>query len=327
MKLAKHFAPALLAAASLLAPIASNAEDASAYPARPITFVVPFAAGGALDILARLLAERLTAQTHQSVVVDNKPGANGNLAMDYVAHAQPDGYTIMIGSNGLATNTALYPKLPFSITGDLAPVAYVGYAPLLLLVPAASPFTSVKGVVDAARSAPGTLTFASAGGGSSGHLAAEMLKDVAKVDITHVPYKGGAPALVDLMAGRVTFMLLDTAQAMPHLKAGRLRALAVGGPHRVAALPEVPTLAEAGFGSVDAAVWWGIVVPAKTPAAVIAKLNNEIDTALTTPSVKARLGELGVTSDPGSPEQFARYWHEQNDKWTKTIQRARIQLD
>ncbi len=194
---------------------------------------MPFAAGGALDILARLLAERLTAQTHQSVIVDNKPGANGNLAMDYVAHAQPDGYTIMIGSNGLATNTALYPKLPFSITGDLAPVAYVGYAPLLLLVPAASPFTSVKGVVDAARSAPGTLTFASAGGGSSGHLAAEMLKDVAKVDITHVPYKGGAPALVDLMAGaRHLHAARHGAGDAAHQGRPRLRALAVGGPHR-----------------------------------------------------------------------------------------------
>jgi tripartite-type tricarboxylate transporter receptor subunit TctC len=327
MRLFRAFVTAFMAAASLLAPVASGAQGGNAYPAKPITFVVPFAAGGALDILARLLAERLTAQTHQSVIVDNKPGANGNLAMDYVAHAPADGYTIMIGSNGLATNTALYPKLPFSITGDLAPVAYVGYAPLLLLVPAASPFVSVKGVVDAARAAPGTLTFASAGGGSSGHLAAEMLKDVARVDMTHVPYKGGAPALVDLMAGRVTFMLLDTAQAMPHIKAGRLRALAVGGPHRLVALPDVPTLAEAGFASVDAAVWWGIVVPAKTPQPIVAKLNAEIDTALATPSVKARLGELGVTSEPGSPEQFARYWREQNEKWTKTIQRARIELD
>jgi tripartite-type tricarboxylate transporter receptor subunit TctC len=326
MKLSRFFVTAL-AAASLQAPLLATAQEGNGYPAKPITFIVPFAAGGALDILARLLAERLTAQTHQSVIVDNKPGANGNLAMDYVSRAPADGYTIMIGSNGLATNTALYPKLPFSITGDLAPVAYIGYAPLLMLVPAASPYTSVKGVVDAARAAPGTLTFASAGGGSSGHLAAEMLKDVAKIDVTHVPYKGGAPALVDLMAGRVTFMFLDTAQAMPHIKAGRLRALAVGGPHRLAELPAVPTLADAGFGSVDAAVWWGIVVPAKTPAPIIAKLNAEIDTALATPSVKTRFAELGVSSDPGSAEQFAHYWHEQNEKWTKTIQRARIQLE
>ena len=303
------------------------AQDLADYPNKPVRLFVPYAAGGALDILARLLGEQIDGQMRQPIIVENRPGANGNLAMNLVSKAASDGYTIMIGANGLATNPSLYPKLSFDVLRDLAPVAYIGYAPLVVVVPASSPYESLGQLIAAAKAAPGKLTFASAGTGSSGHLAAEMLKDVEKIDILHIPYGGGAPAIVDLVAGRVSMMFLDPPQALPHIKAGRLKALAVGGERRLPLLPNVQTLSEAGVGGVEAKVWWGIVAPSNVPPAVIAKLNSEFGTALAQPSVKARFETLGIVSEPGSPAQFGQYLQDQTKKWRQVIQRAHIQLE
>ncbi|VTU46329.1 Argininosuccinate lyase (plasmid) [Variovorax sp. SRS16] len=304
----------------------AQSATAQVYPDKPIHMVIPFPAGGALDILGRLIGERLALQLKQPVLVENRAGAGGNVGAEYVARAAPDGYTILLGSNPLAT-TALYPGLNFDVLKDFAPVAYIGYAPLILVVPENSPARSLKDILDAARSDPSKVSFASAGAGSSGHMAAELLKSVANVSMLHVPYRGGAPALVDLIAGRVSFMLLDPPQSLPHIKAGRLRAIMVGSPTRFALLPEVQTAAEAGYPNLQAVVWWGFVAPAKTPREVVLRLNAEIQKALADPAVRARLAELGVSSEPKTPEQFGDYVKTETLKWNGLIKKAGLRAE
>ena len=300
------------------------AADAGDYPARPIHLFVPFPAGGAVDILGRLLGQHLSEQFGQSVIIENRPGANGNVAMEALVKMPGDGYSLMIAGNGLATNGILYPKSKYNMPRDFSPVAYVGYAPLLMVVPAESPYTSLQEVLAAAKAKPGIVTYASAGSGSSAHLGAELLKYTAKVDLTHIPYKGGAPAIVDLVGNRVSFMLLDPAQAMPQLQTQRLRAIAVGSTERISLLPEVPTMASAGFPALETTVWWGIVGPANIPAPIVSKLNQAINKALGDPSIQKRLTELGVTPRPETPDQFDSFLRREIGKWTTVIQSAGI---
>jgi tripartite-type tricarboxylate transporter receptor subunit TctC len=304
----------------------AHPAQAQAYPDKPIHMVIPFPPGGALDILGRLIGERLSAQLKQPVLVENRAGAGGNVGAEYVARSAPDGYTILLGSNPLAT-TALYSGLGFDVLRDFTPVAYIGYAPLILVVPANSPAQSLKDILDSARAEPSKVSFASAGSGSSGHMAAELLKSVAGVDMLHVPYRGGAPALVDLISGRVSFMLLDPPQSLPHIKAGRLRAIMVGSPTRFALLPEVQTAVEAGYPNLEAVVWWGFVAPAKTPRDIVLKLNSEINTALADPTVRARLAELGVTSAAKTPEQFGAYLNGEILKWNALIKKTGLRAE
>ena len=300
------------------------AADAGDYPARPIHLFVPFPAGGAVDILGRLLGQHLSEQFGQSVIIENRPGANGNVATEALVKMPGDGYALMIAGNGLATNGILYPKSKYNMPRDFSPVAYVGYAPLLMVVPADSPYSSLQEVLAAAKAMPGIVTYASAGGGSSAHLGAELLKYTAKVDLTHIPYKGGAPAIVDLVGNRVSFMLLDPAQAMPQLQTKRLRAIAVGSTERISLLPEVPTMASAGFPALETTVWWGVVGPANIPAPIVAKLNQAINKALLDPSIQQRLTELGVTAQPETPGQFDAFLRREIDKWTTVIKSASI---
>jgi tripartite-type tricarboxylate transporter receptor subunit TctC len=319
-------AAACLAVLALgLGPLAQPAR-AQAYPDKPIHMVIPFPPGGALDILGRLIGERLSAQMRQPVLVENRAGAGGNLGAEYVARSAPDGYTILLGSNPLAT-TALYSGLGFDVLRDFAPVAYIGYAPLILVVPANSPAHSLKDILDAARAEPGKVSFASAGSGSSGHMAAELLKSVADVDMLHVPYRGGAPALVDLIAGRVNFMLLDPPQSLPQVKAARLRAIMVGSPSRFPLLPDVQTAVEAGSPPREAVVWWGFVAPAKTPRDIVLKLNAEIGTALADATVRVRLAELGVSSERKTPEQFGAYMTAETLKWNALIKKTGLRAE
>ena len=301
--------------AALLMPPAAQAQG---YPEKPVKMVIPFPPGGALDILGRLIGERLTAQMKQPVLVENRSGAGGNVGAEFVAHSPPDGYTILLGSNPLAT-TALYPKLGFDVQKDFTPVAYIGYAPLILVVPADSTAKSLGDLIKQAKADPAKISFASAGAGSSGHMAAELLKSVANVEMLHVPYRGGAPALVDLVAGRVSFMLLDPLQSLPHIKTGKLRPIMVGSPKRFALLPDVQTAVEAGYPNLEPVVWWGFVAPTGTPRDIVLRLNREIQQALADEGVRTKLAEMGVSSEPQTPEQFGAYLQREQRKWNELI--------
>jgi tripartite-type tricarboxylate transporter receptor subunit TctC len=317
----------LLCLGLLLACLSAGPARAQDYPNKPIRLLVPFSPGGAVDTLGRTVGRQVGEQMGQPVVVDNRPGGNGNIAPELVANAAPDGYTVLIAANGLATNTALFPNLPFNAQRDFAPVAYIGYAPLILATPASFPAKSLKELIAMAKAEPGKLSYATAGNGTSGHLAAEMLKAAAQIDVLHVPYKGGALATVDLIAGRISFALFDPILVMPHIKAQRLRAIAVGSSKRIAALPDVPTVAEAGLPGFDATVWWGFVVPAKTPKEIVTRLNAETNKALAQPAVSEKLVEMGVVTAAGTPEQFGEFLKSETDKWADVIKRSGIRAD
>ena len=297
------------------------------YPSRPLHLIVPFAAGGAVDTVARVIGARLSTQLGQPVLVENKPGASGDIGADVVAKAAPDGYTLLVGANGLATNMTLYSKLPFNTLRDFAPISLLGYAPLVLVTAPAEPFKTTQELLAWGQKHPGQLTYGSAGNGSSGHLAGALLASTAHITALHVPYKGGAPALVDLIAGRTSFMLLNPLEVLPHVKSGRLRALGVSGDQRIALLPEVPTLAESGLPGYEASVWWGLLAPAGTPPEIVARLNAETVKALADPAVRERLTSLGAVITPSTPDQFSTFLHTEIDKWAGVIKAAHIQVD
>jgi len=300
---------------------------AQTYPNKPIRIVVPFAAGGAVDVVARAVGQRMSEQMGNPVIIENKPGASANLGAELVAKAQPDGYTVLMGANGLATNMTLFHNLAFDTMKDFAPVARVGYAPLVLVVEASSPAKSLKDLVAQAKAKPGSLNYGSAGNGGSGHLASELFALTTKIDVVHVPYKGGSPALTDLMGGRLSFMIINPIEVLSNIKSGRLRALAVASPKRIAMLPDVPTFTEAGVPGYDASVWWGLVAPVKTPKDIVAKLSSEALKALEDAGVKEKLSNLGAVVDPAGPEQFGKFLKEEIDKWAGVIKTAGIHAD
>jgi len=312
-----------LCALAVLAAASAQAQ----FPQKPIHIVVPFAAGGAVDVIARTIGDQVSRQVGQPVIVDNKPGANGNIATDFVVKSPADGYTVLIAANGLATNAALFPDLSFNVQRDLAPVAYVGYAPLVLVAPESFKPRTLAELVREAKANPGKLNYASAGTGSSQHLAVEMLKQSGGFEATHIPYKGGAPAIVDMLGGRVDFMMLNPLEALPHVKAGRLHAIAVGGAQRLPLLPDVPTAIEAGMPGYEATTWWAFVAPAKTPREVIAKLNAEINAALADPAVKKKLEDMGAVISTGAPENLDRFLRAETDKWGALVRKANIRPD
>lgn len=317
----------LMAATVAALALGATAAHADSYPDKPIRLVVPYAAGGAVDIVARSVGQRMSQLLKQPIIVDNRPGASTNIGMDFVAKAPADGYTIMMASNSLATNAALFNKLSFNPATDFAPVARIGEASLVVVVPAKSPFKSLKDLVAQAKAQPGKLNYASAGNGSSGHLAGEMLKDTAGIDVLHVPYKGGAPAITDLIGERITFMPINPLEVISHIKAGTLRPLAVASAQHSAQLPNVPTSKEEGLPNFTASVWWGLVAPARTPAPVIKQLNAAANTALADPEVKQQLGQLGVTIVSGSPEQFGQFVKTETTTWNNVIRKAGITAD
>jgi tripartite-type tricarboxylate transporter receptor subunit TctC len=303
------------------------ASQAQTFPAKPVHIVVPFAPGGAVDTVSRIVGTRLQELLGVAVITENKPGASANLGAEYVAKAAPDGYTLLLGANGLATNPALFSKLPFDPLKDFAPVARIGYAPLVLVVPPDFPAKSLQEFIAQARAKPGALNYGTSGNGGSGHLATELLKITARFDALHVPYKGGAPALTDLVGGRLSFMLINPLEALPYTNSARLRALAVSSDKRVAMLPAVPTFSEAGLADSEASVWWGLVAPAKTPNDVVAMLTRQVLKALEDEGVRDKLGKLGAVVAPQDGAQFGRFLKAETDIWAVVIKSTGIKVD
>ena len=299
-----------------------------AYPSKPIRMVVPFAAGaGSNDIMARLIAQKLSESFGQQVVVDNRPGASGIVGCDIVAKAQPDGYTVLMMSLTFAVNPSLFRKLPFDSGTDFVPVTMVASAPLMLVVHPSVPAKSVAELVAYAKANPDKLNFGSGGPGATPHLAGEMFKMMAGIRITHIPYKGGAPALADLVGGQIQLMLENIPGTLPFVKAGKLRALAVTDTKRSPVVPDLPTLDEAGLKGYELVGWNGLFLPRNTAKPVVTKLYSETRQALMLPDVKERLAQMGAEGVGDTPEQFAVFIKAEIAKWAKVVQAAGIQVE
>jgi tripartite-type tricarboxylate transporter receptor subunit TctC len=316
-------AAAAAAAPSILMSRASGAD----WPIRQVRVVVPFTPGGSTDITARLVSNRLQEVWGQSVVVENKPGAGGNIAADMVAHSDPDGYTIFIVGPGQATNQFLYPSLSYDPIGDFAPVTLLITQPNMMCVPNSSPAKSVQAFIAYCNENKGKVTYASSGNGTTLHLSGELFKRLAKVEMTHVPYRGGAPALNDLIPGRVDVIFDNMPTVLSHVKAGSLRGIAVTTKERVAVVPDVPTIAESGVPGFDVMSWFAFFVPARTPQDVIARINADTNAALAHAPVKSRFEELGATPKGSTPAQLAAFLKSETDKWGPVIRDARIKVD
>lgn len=295
------------------------------YPAKPIRLVVPFSSGSATDILARIVSTRMGESSSYQMIVENRPGAGGTLGAALVAKAAPDGYTVILVSVGHAINATLYPKLPYDTVKDFAPVTLVATVPNVLVVNSASKLGSVKDVVAAARAKPGTMNFDSAGSGSSTHLSGELFKTEAGIDIAHIPYKGTGEALTDVMAGRVDLMFAPTVSAMPFVRQGKLRALAVTTPKRVASLPDIPTVAESGLPGYAFESWFGVLAPAGTPKEIVAALNGEIGKALASPAVRERLLVQGAEPRASTPQEFEQYIKAEIAKLAPVVRQSGVQ--
>ena len=301
---------------------------AQSYPTKPIRFVVPFAPGGSTDTLARTIGQKLSASLGQQVVVDNRSGANGNIGMEIVARAAPDGYTIVLGYiANLAIGPGLYAKLPFDPVRDYAPITQLASSPNILAVHPSLPVTSFKELIAYAKAHPGKLNYASASVASIGHLTGELLNHAAGIDLVHVPYKGSGQAVIDLLAGQVPMMFSGMSSVMPHIKAGKLRPLAVTGAQRSPATPAVPTIAESGFPGFEATAWYGVLAPARTPKPIVNRLHDEIVRALALPDVKERLNNVGFDLVGGTPEAFGAYIKTEIKKWTKVVRAAKIRAE
>ena len=314
----------LAALAALALPLAAAAGD---FPARPVRMVVPFGAGTTTDIVARTYADAMAKALGQAVVVENRAGAGGNIGSDLVAKAAPDGYTILMGTVGThAINPSLYRKMPYDAQKDFAPLGFAGYTPTLLVVAAGSPFHSL-GDLQAAAARSGGISFASAGNGTSGHLAGELLKARLGGEMVHVPYKEGGMALTDVIAGQPQFMFYHPAAVLPHIKAGKLRALGVSSARRSAAAPEVPTIAEQGFGDFDLVAWFMLYAPAATPQPVLARLREAMGQAVANPEVRARLQAQGLELPPLRPDELAAFGRAEIAKWSELVQRSGAHVD
>jgi tripartite-type tricarboxylate transporter receptor subunit TctC len=318
-----HMIRILLAALALLAFTA----QAQTYPSRPVTIIVPYAAGGSLDAVTRILAKSLTTRLGQTVLVENRAGAGSNIGAAYVAKSPADGYTLFLASPATAINVSLYSQLTYDPEKDLTPVSLITAVPSVLIVPANSPFKSVAELVAFAKQNPGKLNYSSGGAGSSEHLGSEMFKFYCGVDVTHIPYKGGAPAMTDLMAGQVSMMFSNRIGALPHIRAGKLRALGVADSVRSPQLPDVPTFAEVGYPNLKVLVWSGIMAPAGTPPAVVNRLNAVITEAMQAPDMKAQMDEMGVTIAGGSPAQFGDFLKREIALWRPIVKQSGARVD
>ncbi|CAN7174051.1 tripartite tricarboxylate transporter substrate binding protein [Acidovorax sp. LjRoot118] len=319
---------AALATAAVGAAIPAGALAQAAYPSKPVTIVVPFAAGGTTDILARIIGQALTSELGQPVVVDNRAGAGGNIGGALAAKAPADGYTLFMGTVGThAINASLYKKMPFDPVKDFAPLTRVANVPNLLVANPAQPYKSVKELIAYAKANPGKVNFGSSGNGSSIHLSGELFKSLAKVDMVHVPYKGSAPAVTDLLGNQIGIMFDNMPSAIQHVRSGKLVPIAVTTAKRSPELPNVPTIAEAGVPGYEATSWFGMFAPAGTPAPVLAKLNTALVKVLNQAEVKKKINEQGAETYSETPEQFAAFIKTESVKWGKVVQESGASLD
>jgi tripartite-type tricarboxylate transporter receptor subunit TctC len=312
--------------AVVLATTAGTALAEPGFPSKPVHIFVPYAAGGGVDVLTRTLGDVVSKQWGQSVVVENRPGAGGVIASQAVATSAPDGYTLIMVASGHATNPFLYPKIPYDTFKDFTPVSLLASSPNILLVRADSPFKTVGDVIAAARAKPGSLSFAHAGSGTSTHLAGELLKSLAKIDLNGIPYKGGAPAINDLLGGQIPMTFNNGPESVGQLQAGTVRALAVTTATRAPFRPDVPSMSETVPG-YDTGVWWGLLGPGGIPTDVLAKLSHDFVAALNTDAVKERLGQLGALPIGSTPQQFDARIHADHDKWGPIIKAAGMKAE
>lgn len=314
-------------AVSILAVLPSLAS-AQTYPNREIHLVVPFPPGGAVDILARAVGQKISEALGRSVVIDNRAGAGGAVGSAYAAKAQPDGYTLLMGStSSISINPAINPKLPYQPTRDFTPVSLVAYVPHLLSVAPTVPSKNITEFVQYAKAQPKPPAFASAGPGSPHHLAGEIFKSMSGIDMLHVPYKGTGPGLVDLMSGQVQFMSVEMVAAMPHVQAGKLKVLGIAAPQRSALAPDIPTVAEAGLPGFEITSWYGVFAPAGTPQEIVALLAKTINNALQSPEMQASLAKMGATPGGGTAQSFAEHVKRENEKWSTAAKKANVTLD
>ena len=316
---------AILIGALALVAVPVSGQD---YPNKPITLLVPFAPGGSSDLLSRLVAQKMTEAWKQQVIVENKPGGAGNIAMEAAQRAKPDGYTLILGHVGtLAVNPSMFPKLPYDPVKGFIPVSLIATVPNILAVNPEVPAKTFKEFVELVKKKPGTIYYGSAGNGSAGHLAMEYLKQTAGLDMPHVPYKGTGPMITDLLAGQTQATFTGALPLVPHIKAGKLRALAVGSGKRIAALPDVPTVAESGFKDFETSQWYGIMAPAGTPEPIVAKLNAEINRILKLPDVVERLTADGSLPQGSTSKEFATFIQGEAKRWGVVVKTAGIKAD
>ena len=300
---------------------------AQTYPVKPVKVVVGYAPGGAVDIVARTLGQGLSASLGQAFVVENKPGAGTNIAVKSVISAEPDGYTLMLAANALAANMALYKPMPFDAEKELVAVSLIGRVPVVIAANPNVPYASVAQLIEAAKRQANSVAFASPGNGSTPHMAVEFFAKAAGIDLQHVPYRGGTPAITDTIGGQVPLVAVNALEALPHVKSGKLKVLAVLSPARSPIFPDAPTIAESGFAGFEASVWYGLVAPAATPRAVVVKLHEHVQKALQSPLMRERMTAVGGEVVPGSSEMFANLIRSERLRYEKLVREANIQPD
>ena len=297
------------------------------YPSKPVKIVVGYAAGGAVDVVARTIGQSLQTSLGQAFIVENKPGAGTNIAVKSVITAEPDGHTLMMAANALAANMSLYQPQPFDAEKDLVAISLIGRVPVVIAANANAPFANVKQLIEAAKGKPNTIAYGTPGNGSTPHMAIELFARAAGIDLQHIPYRGGSPAITDTIGGQVPLVAVNALEVLPHVKSGKLKVLGVLSANRSANYPDVPTIAESGFPGFEASVWYGLVAPAATPKPIVAKLHAEVQKALQTKEVRERMSAVGGEVVPGSAEMFSNLIRSERVRYDKLVREANIKPD
>ncbi|WP_300707654.1 tripartite tricarboxylate transporter substrate binding protein [Limnohabitans sp.] len=321
MQIRQHFALWLGTLGLCVSALAQN------YPSKPVKVVVGYAAGGAVDVVARTIGQSLQTSLGQAFIVENKPGAGTNIAVKSVITAEPDGYTLMMAANALAANMSLYQPQPFDAEKDLVAISLIGRVPVVIAANANAPFANVKQLIEAAKGKPNSIAYGSPGNGSTPHMAIELFARAAGIDLQHIPYRGGSPAITDTIGGQVPLVAVNALEVLPHVKSGKLKVLGVLSANRSANYPDVPTMAESGFPGFEASVWYGLVTPAATPKPIVAKLHAEVQKALQTKEVRERMNAVGGEVVPGSAEMFSNLIRSERVRYDKLVREANIKPD